>query len=136
MLKKENFYRRFNGNEKKYLTDILKRGLKSKKKTYNLILEKKWSKYHNLKYSITINSCTSALHVALLSLGCKKGDEVLVPSLTPVMCANAIIFTGIVVRLFSLQINLRGKSILSKPVIESSFERSSTTTTLDSKKCS
>ena len=94
MLKKENFYWRFNGNEKKYLTDILKRGLKPKKKTYNLILEKKWSKYHNLKYSITINSCTSALHVALLSLGCKKGDEVLVPSLTPVMCANAIIFTG------------------------------------------
>lgn len=94
MLRK-NFNWRFNGNENKYLLDILKRGLKpKKKKNYNLILERKWSNYHKLKYSITINSCTSALHIALLSLGCKKGDEVLVPSLTPVMCANAIIFTG------------------------------------------
>ena len=94
MSKKAKFFWRFNGNEKKYLLDILRRGLKPKKKTYNLILEKKWSEYHNLKYSVTINSCTSALHVAFLSLGCKSGDEVLVPSLTPVMCANAIIFTG------------------------------------------
>ena len=63
-------------------------------KSFARNLEKKWSKYHKLKYSITVNSCTSALHVAFLSLGCKVGDEVLVPSLTPVMTANAIIFTG------------------------------------------
>ena len=94
MSKKNKFFWRFNGNEKRYLLDILTRGLKPKKKTYNSILEKKWSEYHKLKYSVTINSCTSALHIALLSLGCKKGDEVLVPSLTPVMCANAIVFTG------------------------------------------
>ena len=94
MLNKPKLFWRFKGNEKKYLTNILQRGLKPPKKTYNLILEKKWCKYHKLKYSITINSCTSALHISLLSLGCKKGDEVLVPSLTPVMCANAIIFTG------------------------------------------
>lgn len=94
MIKKNNFFWRFQGNEKNYLLDILKRGLKPKKKTYNSILEKKWSQFHNLNYSVTINSCTSALHIALLSLGCKQGDEVLVPSLTPVMCANAIIFTG------------------------------------------
>ena len=94
-MKNQNYYWRFAGNEKKYLADILKTGLKPKKrKTYNQILEKKWSKYHKLDYSITLNSCTSALHVALLSIGCKAGDEVLVPSLTPVMTANAIIFTG------------------------------------------
>ena len=40
MSKKKNFFWRFNGNEKKYLLDILRRGLKPKKKTYNLILEK------------------------------------------------------------------------------------------------
>ena len=94
MFKKNNFFWRFNGNEKKYLLDIITRGLKPKKKTYNFILEKKWSEYHKLKYSVTVNSCTSALHVAFLSLDCKEGDEILVPSLTPVMCANAIIFTG------------------------------------------
>jgi perosamine synthetase len=94
-MKNQNYYWRFAGNEKKYLIDILKTGLKPKKrKTYNQILEKKWSKYHKLNYSITLNSCTSALHVALLSIGCKVGDEVLVSSLTPVMTANAIIFAG------------------------------------------
>ena len=94
-MKNQNIYWRFAGNEKKYLIDILKTGLKPKKrKTYNQILEKKWSKYHKLNYSITVNSCTSALHVSFLSIGCKAGDEVLVPSLTPVMTANAIIFTG------------------------------------------
>ena len=94
MLKKDFFWR-FDGNENKYVNTVLKRGLRPKKgKNFNLLLEKKWCKYHNLNYSITINSCTSALHIALLSIGCKKGDEVMVPSLTPVMCANAIIFTG------------------------------------------
>ena len=94
-MKNKNFNWRFSGNEKKYLNDILETGLKPKKrKTYNSILEKKWSKCHKLKYSITVNSCTSALHVAFLSFGCKVGDEVLFPSLTPVMTANAIIFTG------------------------------------------
>ena len=36
----KNLFWRFSGNEKKYLTDILKRGLKPKKKNFNLILEK------------------------------------------------------------------------------------------------
>ena len=94
---KNNFFWRFSGNEHKYLKRILSRGLRPKKeKTFNYLLEQAWSKYHNLKYSITSNSCTSALHVAFLSLNLKKGDEVLVPSLTPVMCANAIIFAGLV----------------------------------------
>jgi perosamine synthetase len=86
---------RFNGNEVKYILNSLNNGLKSSKEgSYNLRLEKAWSKFHNTKHSITINSCTSALHVSLLALGCKKGVEVLVPALTPIMCATTIHFTG------------------------------------------
>jgi perosamine synthetase len=92
-MKNANLNWRFRGNENRYLNEILIRGLKPKK-SFNLFLEKKWSKFHKIKYSITVNSCTSALHVALLAIGCKAGDEVLVPALTPVMCANSIIFTG------------------------------------------
>ena len=94
MHSKNNFFWRFQGNEKKYLLDILKRGIKPKIRSYNLLLEKKWSKYHKRKYSITTNSCTSALHSAFCAIGLKKKDEVLVPALTPVMCANTIIFSG------------------------------------------
>ncbi len=91
-----NLFWRFRGNELKYLKQILKRGLRPKKeKNFNLLLEKKWSKLHKIKYSITLNSCTSALHTALLSLGLKKNDEVLVPALIPVMPLNAIIFAGL-----------------------------------------
>ena len=91
-----NLFWRFRGNEMKYLKQILKRGLRPKKeKNFNLLLEKKWSKLHKIKYSITLNSCTSALHTALLTLGLKKNDEVLVPALIPVMPLNAIIFAGL-----------------------------------------
>ncbi len=95
MLKKDFFWR-FNGNENKYIKTILKRGLRPKKgKNFNLLLEKKWSELHNLKYSITVNSCTSGLHAGLCALSLKKDDEVLMPALTPVMPANAIIFAGL-----------------------------------------
>jgi len=94
---KNKLFWRFLGNEKKYLTKILSRGLRPKKeKNYNLLLERKWSLFHKIKYSITVNSCTSALHVALLALDLKKGDEVLVSSLTPAMCGYAIIYSGLI----------------------------------------
>ena len=81
MIKSKN--KKFNGNEIKYVLNSLNNGLKSSKEgSYNLLLEKSWSKYHKTKHSITINSCTSGLHVSLLALGCKTGDEVLVPALT------------------------------------------------------
>ena len=93
MIKSKN--KKFNGNEIKYVLNSLNNGLKSSKEgSYNLLLEKSWSKYHKTKHSITINSCTSGLHVSLLALGCKTGDEVLVPALTPIMCATTIYFTG------------------------------------------
>ena len=93
---KNKFYWRFKGNENKYINKILKRGLRPKKeKNFNLLLEKKWSKIHKVKYSITVNSCTSGLHAGLCALSLKKNDEVLIPALTPVMPANAVIFAGL-----------------------------------------
>ncbi|MBD1144000.1 aminotransferase class I/II-fold pyridoxal phosphate-dependent enzyme [Pelagibacterales bacterium SAG-MED33] len=82
---------RFRGNENKYINQIIKNGVK--KIPFNKILEKKWSKFHNIKYSITVNSCTSALHSAFLTI-LNKGDEVLVPALTPIMCGTSIHLAG------------------------------------------
>src|SRR5262249_20190312 len=39
-------------------------------------------------------SCTTALHLALLTLGIGPGDEVLVPALTYVATANAVVYCG------------------------------------------
>ena len=35
-----------------------------------------FSQYKNIKYSLSLNSCTAALHLALLSLNLKPGDEI------------------------------------------------------------
>ena len=94
MIKSSN--KKFNGNELKYLKFCLDSGLKFTKKegSYTLRLEKLWSKFHKIKHSVTINSCTSGLHVSLLALGISKSDEVLVSALTPIMCGTTIHFTG------------------------------------------
>jgi len=93
VITKKKFWR-FSGNEEKYVNEIFKKGLKFKNKSYSERLENLFSKLHNIKYSICINSCTSALHIAFLAIGIKKGDEVLVPSLTPIMCGTTIHLAG------------------------------------------
>ncbi|MCX6158500.1 MAG: DegT/DnrJ/EryC1/StrS family aminotransferase [Ignavibacteriae bacterium] len=42
------------------------------------------------KYAVSLSSCTSALHLAMLILGIGEGDEVICPSLTFVATANCI----------------------------------------------
>lgn len=56
--------------------------------------EESFMRYKGSKYAIALNSCTSALHLALLSLGIKKGDEVITTAMTFSATVNAIIHTG------------------------------------------
>ena len=92
--KTKNKFWRFSGNEFNYISTFFKKGFKFKDAPFSEKLEKKWSNIHGLKYSVCINSCTSALHVAFLSLGIKKDDEVLVPALTPIMCGTTVHLAG------------------------------------------
>ena len=56
--------------------------------------ENKFSKYIGCKYSLSLNSCTSALELAIKVNGLKRNDEVIVPSFTWVSSINAIINSG------------------------------------------
>lgn len=56
--------------------------------------ESMMSNYIGSNYCLTFNSGTSALHAALLALGIKKGDEVLVPSFTFIATANACLMVN------------------------------------------
>jgi dTDP-4-amino-4,6-dideoxygalactose transaminase len=47
-----------------------------------------------IKYTKTFDSGRSSIYVALKSLGIKKGDEVLIPSFTCLVVANAVSWTG------------------------------------------
>jgi dTDP-4-amino-4,6-dideoxygalactose transaminase len=58
------------------------------------VLEKEFSKFSGKKYATAVNSGTSALHLALLSLGIGLGDEVIVPDLTFAACAFSVTYTG------------------------------------------
>lgn len=52
--------------------------------------EDEFAKYCGMKYGISTFNGTVALHLALTVLGIKRGDEVIVPTLTFVATANAV----------------------------------------------
>jgi len=53
--------------------------------------ESKLSKLVKCKFAICVSNGTSALHLALTSLGIGEGDEVIVPDLTFIATANAVL---------------------------------------------
>lgn len=56
--------------------------------------EKGIAKYCGVKYSIAVNSATSALHLACLALGVKKGDWVWTSPISFVASANCAVYCG------------------------------------------
>lgn len=54
--------------------------------------EKAFAKFLGVKHALAVASGTAALHLALNALRLKPGDEVLLPSLTFVASANAIVY--------------------------------------------
>jgi perosamine synthetase len=61
---------------------------------YHERFEKAFSHYIGTKYAMALPSCTSAIHLSLLSLGIGKGDEVIVPDLTWIATAAPITYVG------------------------------------------
>ncbi len=51
-------------------------------------------KYINAKHAKAVNSGTDALQISLISLGIKRGDEVIVPDLTYISTGLAVIYSG------------------------------------------
>lgn len=82
------------GNEKKYVNDCIDSNWISSKGKYIMEFEKKFSEYIGVPYAITVANGTMALHLALVAMGIGPGDEVIVPTLTFVACANAVVYTG------------------------------------------
>jgi|TARA_B110000971_G_C20026648_1_gene509221 perosamine synthetase len=57
-------------------------------------LETNFSSYLGSQFSIATSSCTGAIHIGLLALGVKKGDEVIVPDFSWVATARAVQMAG------------------------------------------
>jgi len=56
--------------------------------------EKQFARFVGSKFAVGVSNGTAALHLALKSLGLKKGDEVIVPDITFVATANSVLLTG------------------------------------------
>jgi dTDP-4-amino-4,6-dideoxygalactose transaminase len=57
-------------------------------------LEKDWSSYYGIKYSISMNSATSGLYASIGALGIGFGDEVITSPYTMSACAAGILTYG------------------------------------------
>ena len=53
--------------------------------------EQKFCEYTGAKNAVSLNSCTAALHLALVACGVKEGDEVLISSMTFASTGHAVI---------------------------------------------
>ena len=53
--------------------------------------ENKFAKFTGAKYAIGVSNATAALHLSLKAIGIGKGDEVIIPGLTFVGTANAVL---------------------------------------------
>ncbi len=82
------------GNEKKYVLDCIDSSWISSNGKYIDLFERAFAEYLGIKHAISCCNGTVALHAALLGLGVKPGDEVIVPSLTYVATANAVTYCG------------------------------------------
>ena len=56
--------------------------------------ERAFSDYLGAGYAIAVSNGTAALHLALACLNLREGDEVILPSLTFVATANAVLYVG------------------------------------------
>jgi len=83
-----------NGNEFKYLTDAFLSTWISSTGEYINKFENTFSAYSDCKYGIAVSNGTAALHLALVTLGIREGDEVIIPDLTFAATINAVIYTN------------------------------------------
>ncbi len=77
-----------------YVTDAVTSGWVSSLGGYITQFEQKFAEFCGVKHAVATSNGTVALHLALVALGAGAGDEVIVPDLTFVATANAVVHAG------------------------------------------
>jgi perosamine synthetase len=78
------------GNEENYVLDCIRSSWISSRGSYIAKFESVFSEFTKISYSSTVSNGTVALHLALLALGIKENDEVILPSFTYIASVNAV----------------------------------------------
>ncbi len=84
----------FEGKEGVYLSKCIKTGWISSEGPFVKEFEEKFSRFCGVRYGVACSNGTNALHLGLLSLDIKKGDEVIIPTFTMIATAYALIYIG------------------------------------------
>ena len=74
------------------IIEAVKSGWISSKGKFISEFEEEFAGYCGVKYGVATSNGTTALHLALSALGIKERDEVIVPDLTFIATANAVIY--------------------------------------------
>lgn len=82
------------GNEKKYVDECLDTSWISSKGRFVSEFENKVADFLGVKHATATCNGTVPIHLGLLALGIKPGDEVLVPSFTYIASVNPIVLVG------------------------------------------
>ena len=82
------------GNEERYVVDAIRSSWISSTGPYLSRFEREYAAACGTSAAVAVCNGTVALHLALLGLDVRPGDEVLVPSLTYVATANAVRYVG------------------------------------------
>lgn len=85
---------RLAGNERKYVLDCIDSSWISSTGKYIGAFEEAFAQFCGTRHAISANNGTTALHLALVAMGLKPGDEVIIPTVTYIATANAIRYCG------------------------------------------
>jgi perosamine synthetase len=84
----------FIGNELAYVTECIETGWVSSVGSYVDKFERDLASYTGAAHAVVVSNGTSGLQVALMLVGVRPGDEVLIPALSFVATANAVSHCG------------------------------------------
>jgi perosamine synthetase len=79
---------------KRYVSDAMESGWVSSGGPAVGRFEEAFARYLGVRHAVTTSSGTTALHLALASLGIGPGDEVIVPDFTMLSPVSAVLYTG------------------------------------------
>ena len=82
------------GNEERYVLEALRSSWISSTGPYVGRFEEQFARLSGTRAAVGVANGTLALHLALMTMDLRPGDEVLVPSLTYVATANAVRYCG------------------------------------------
>ena len=77
-----------------HVNQAVKHGWGKNMNNYNDKFSKYITKFVGKKYVLNTSHCTAAIHLALIALDVKKGDEVIVPDFTWVASAAPVLYVG------------------------------------------